>query len=75
MGGRRTTKEELAQLEALTKEGLTCSEIGQKLARSPSAIRNLRYEKHLITRVGIRSPPPTTRVVEQPEYSSSEQTT
>jgi DNA-binding NarL/FixJ family response regulator len=50
MGGKRTTKEELAQLEALTKEGLTCKEIGQKLGRSPSAIRNLRYKKHLITR-------------------------
>jgi len=49
MGGRRTTKEELAQLEALTKEGLTCKEVGQKLGRSPSAIRNLRYKKHLIT--------------------------
>jgi len=50
MGGKRTTKEELAQLEALTKEGLTCKEIGQKLGRSSSAIRNLRYKKHLITR-------------------------
>lgn len=48
-GGKRTTKEELAQLEALTKEGLTCKEIGQKLGRSPSAIRNLRHKRHLIT--------------------------
>jgi len=50
MGGRRTTKEDLTQLEALAKEGFSCSEIGQKLGRSPSAIRNLRYKKHLITR-------------------------
>ena len=50
MGGRRTTKEELAQLEALTREGLTCNEIGQKLGRPPSAIKNLRSKKHLITR-------------------------
>jgi uncharacterized protein YdcH (DUF465 family) len=49
MGGRRTTKEELAQLEALTKEGLTASEIAQKLDRSAAAIRNLRYKKHLVT--------------------------
>ena len=50
MGGRRTTKEDLTQIEALTSEGFSCSEIGQKLGRSPSAIRNLRYKKHLITR-------------------------
>ena len=50
MGGRRTTKEEFAQLESLTREGLTCREIAQKLARSPAAIRNLRYRKHLAAR-------------------------
>ena len=50
MGGRRTTKQELAQLEALTKEGLTARDIGQKLDRSPAAIRNLRYKKQLIIR-------------------------
>lgn len=49
MGGRRTSREELAQLEALTREGFTCNEIGQKLGRTPSAIRNLRCKKHLIT--------------------------
>jgi IS30 family transposase len=48
MGGRRTTKDELAQLEALTKEGLTARDIAQKLDRSPAAIRNLRYKKQLI---------------------------
>jgi transposase len=50
MGGRRTTKEELAQLEALTGEGLTTREIAQRLGRSAAAIRNLRYKKHLIGR-------------------------
>jgi IS30 family transposase len=50
MGGRRTTKEELAQLEALTKEGWTARDIAQKLDRSPAAIRNLRYKKHLATK-------------------------
>ena len=48
MGGRRTTKEELAQLEALTKEGLTTKEVAERLGRSPAAIRNLRYKKHLV---------------------------
>lgn len=51
MGGKRTTKEELQQIETLTKEGLTCREIAQRLGRSPAAIRNLRYRKHLVTRV------------------------
>ncbi len=50
MGGRRTTKEELTQIEALAMEGFSCSEVGQKLGRSPSAIRNLRYKKHLTAR-------------------------
>jgi len=48
MGGRRTTKEELTQLEALTEEGLTCREIAQRLDRSEAAIRNLRYKKGLV---------------------------
>lgn len=51
MGGKRTTKEELAQLEVLTKEGLTAREIAQRLDRSAAAIRNLRYKKHLVIRV------------------------
>ena len=48
MGGRRTTKDELTQLEALTEEGLSCREIAQRLGRSPAAIRNLRYKKGLV---------------------------
>jgi hypothetical protein len=50
MGGRRTSRQELVQLEALTKEGLTTREVAGKLGRSPAAIRNLRYKKHLVTR-------------------------
>ena len=50
MGGKRTTKEELAQLEVLTKEGLTAKDIAQKLGRSQAAIRNLRYKKRLVAR-------------------------
>ena len=47
---RRPTKEDLTQIEALTKEGLTCREIAQRLDRSEAGIRNLRYRKHLVTR-------------------------
>jgi transposase len=50
MGGKRTIKEELTQLEALTNRGLTCREIAQKLGRSAAAVRNLRYKKHLVAR-------------------------
>lgn len=50
MGGRRTSKEELAQVEVLTKEGWTARDIAQKLDRSAAAIRNLRYKKHLAGR-------------------------
>jgi IS30 family transposase len=51
MGGRRTTKQELLKLETLTEEGLTTREIAQKLGRSPAAIRNLRYKKHLVAKL------------------------
>ena len=47
MGGRRTTKQELEQIEALTSEGLTTREIAERLNRSEAAIRNLRYKKRL----------------------------
>jgi transposase len=50
MGGKRTTREELTQLEALTEEGLTCREIAERLGRSEASIRNLRYKKHLVAR-------------------------
>lgn len=48
MGGRRTSKEELMQLEAMTEEGLTIKEIAQRLGRSEAGIRNLRYRKKLV---------------------------
>jgi transposase len=50
MGGKRSSKQEITQLEALTKEGLTCREIAERLGRSEAAIRNLRYKKHLVAR-------------------------
>lgn len=50
MGGKRTAKEELAQLETLTKEGLTVKDIAQRLGRTPTAIRNLRHKKKLVVK-------------------------
>lgn len=50
MGGKRSSKQELAQIETMTREGLTCREIAQKLGRSTAAIRNLRHKKHLAAR-------------------------
>ena len=47
MSGRRTTKQELEQIETSTKEGPTTREISKKLNRSEAAIRNLRYKKRL----------------------------
>jgi IS30 family transposase len=64
MSGRRTTKAELAQLEALTKEGLTARDIAQKLNRSPAAIRNLRYKKQLV----IRAQDETKALFQQRDY-------
>ena len=51
MGGRRTAKDELMQQEAMTKERLTSKEIALKLGRTPAAVRNLRYKKHLVIKV------------------------
>jgi IS30 family transposase len=48
MGGRRTSKEELMQLEAMTEEGLTIREIAERLGRSEAGIRNLRYRNRLV---------------------------
>lgn len=48
MGGRRYTKGETKQIEALILEGLTSREIAQRLGRSEAGIRNLRYRKGLI---------------------------
>jgi hypothetical protein len=51
MEGKRTTKQELEQIEALTKEGLTTKEIAERLNRSEVAIRNLRFKKRLVPRL------------------------
>ena len=49
MGGRRTSKEELQQIEVLVDEGLTNREIAEKLGRSEAGIRNIRFRKGLVT--------------------------
>ena len=51
MGGKRITKEELAQLESLTEEGLTAKDIAQRLGRSPNAVKALWCRKRLAVRV------------------------
>jgi hypothetical protein len=48
VGGRRTSKEELQQIEVLVEEGLTNREIARRLCRSEAGIRNLRYRKSLV---------------------------
>ena len=48
MGGRRSTKQELIQLESLFAEGLTTSQIAEKLGRSEAGIRNICYRKRLV---------------------------
>ena len=48
MGGKRSTKQELIQLETLVKEGLTTKQIAEKLGRSEAGVRNLCYRKRLI---------------------------
>ena len=50
MGGRRTSKAELQQIEVLVDEGLTNREIAEKFGRSEAGIRNLRYRKGLISK-------------------------
>ena len=48
MGGKRSSKEELQQIEVLVEEGLTNREIAEKLGRSEAGIRNFRYRKGLV---------------------------
>ena len=48
MGGRRTSKEELQQIETFIEEGLTNMEIAERLGRSEAGIRNIRYRKSLV---------------------------
>jgi len=47
MGGRRSTKQELIELEAFVEEGLTTRQIAEKLGRSEAGIRNLCYRNRL----------------------------
>lgn len=48
MGGRRTSKKELQQIETFIDEGLTNRQIAKRLGRSEAGIRNLRYRKSLV---------------------------
>lgn len=50
MGGRRTSKEELQQIETFIEEGLTNREIAERLGRSEAGIRNIRYRKRLVNK-------------------------
>ena len=45
--GKRYTKEEISQIQALTNEGLTDGEIAAKLGRSENGITNIRYRMNL----------------------------
>jgi hypothetical protein len=47
----RATREELEQIETLTKEDLTLRQIGEKLDRSEASIRKLRYKNNLVASV------------------------
>jgi IS30 family transposase len=48
MGGRRHTKQELQQIQALVDQGLTSREIAEQLGRSEAAIRNLRHREGML---------------------------
>jgi IS30 family transposase len=48
MGGRRHTKQELQQIQALVDQGLTSKEIAKQLGRTEAAIRNLRHREAII---------------------------
>ena len=47
--GKRYTREEIEQIQALTTEGLTDHEIAERLGRTENAIRNVRHRINLQT--------------------------
>jgi hypothetical protein len=47
--GKRYTKEEISQIQALTIEGLSSREIADRLGRPEAGIRNLRHRMKLKT--------------------------
>ena len=52
--GKRYTKQEISQIQALTAEGHTITEIAETLGRPEAGIRNIRHRKKLKTKT-IRS--------------------
>ena len=47
-GGRRSTKQDIAQLVTFIEEGLTTRQIAERLGRSEAGIRNLCYRIRLV---------------------------
>jgi predicted transcriptional regulator len=45
--GKRYTREEISQIQALTEEGMTSQEIASQLGRPEAGIRNIRYRLKL----------------------------
>ncbi len=45
--GKRYTREEIDQIQALVTDGLTDREIAERLGRSEDGIRNIRHRKKL----------------------------
>ena len=48
--GKRYTKDEINQIQALSGEGLTLDEIASQLGRPEAGIRNIRYRMKMKTR-------------------------
>ena len=48
--GKRYTKEEISQIQALSQEGRTIQEIADMLGRPEAGIRNIRHRKNLKTK-------------------------
>ena len=47
--GKRYTREEISQIQALTEEGLTSNEIATRLGRPEAGVRNIRYRLKIKT--------------------------
>ena len=49
--GKRYTKEEISQIQALSQEGYTIREIAEILGMSEAGIRNIRHRKKIKTKI------------------------
>ena len=45
--GKRYTKDEISQIQALTEEGLNSGEIASQIGRAEAGIRNIRYRQKM----------------------------